>query len=320
MSFINKQEELMKKFAFYIFITLLSYLVTAQDYSFQTYEYLKDDSTALELDLFLPDSCISGSPVVIFLHGGGFSNGTRKNGHPFCQFLAKSGIASATISYSLYMKNKNFSCEGLLSEKIKAIQLAAYQAQIATLWIIKNSLEFNIDTTKIFLSGSSAGAEAVLQAAYWDTSSTNFFTDTLAPDFKYAGVISGAGAVLDINLINPHTKIPTLCFHGTCDLLVPYYIAPHHYCSQISRGYMMMFGGFAIYEKLTSLNESTQLISYCGEGHKHAGSPFNEEGRYEVLEFVESVSNGESFNIHRVYNNGIECKLSLDYIHCFSGL
>jgi acetyl esterase/lipase len=310
----------MQRSLLYILLFVLGSNLAAQEYSFETHEFMNDDSTSMDLDLFLPASSEVNSPLVLFLHGGGFSNGTRKNGHPFCQFLADSGIASATISYSLYMKGKDFSCEGLLSEKIKAIQIAAYQARLATSWLIRNAEEFGIDTTKIYLSGSSAGAEASLQAAYWDTATRNFFPDTLASHFKYAGVISGAGALLDINMINEETKIPSLCFHGTCDPLVPYDVAPHHYCSQISSGYMMMFGGFAIHKKLNELNESTQLVTYCGEGHEHAGSPFNGNGKFQVLDFLNSVSNGEYFNIHRVYNNGAECNLSLDYIHCFSGL
>jgi len=293
--------------------------LSAQKYNFTTYSYYENDSVSLDLDLFLPDSAPGPYSLVIFMHGGGFSNGTRTNGHPFCQFLADSGVASATISYTLYMKGKNFSCEGQLSEKIKAIQMAAFQARVATNWFLDRADEFDIDTGNIFLAGSSAGAEAVLQAVYWDTTVVNFFPDTLSPCFKYAGVISGAGALLDIGMINESTKIPTICFHGTCDPLVPYYMAPHHYCSQISPGYMMMFGGLAIYERLLDLNESCQLMSYCGEGHEHAGTPFYGPGTFDVLEFIQGSVRHQKFNIHKVFNNGEDCSLSLDFVHCFDG-
>ena len=291
--------------------------VAQEDYEYETFTYYENDSVSVELDFFKPDSCSADAPLVIFVHGGGFSGGNRTHGRPFCQFLADSGINAATITYTLLMKGKSFSCDGILSEKVRAIQLAAYQARCATQWFIDHSASLGIDTTKIFLGGSSAGAEAVLQAAYWDTTNVNFFPDTLSSTFKYAGVISGAGALLDINMINDDTKIPTICFHGTCDPLVPYHIAPHHYCSQIATGYMMMFGGLAIHERLSELNETSQLMTFCGDGHKHAGSPFNDVGKYTTLDFIRRTLQGEKFSIHRVFRNSEPCDMGLDFVHCF---
>lgn len=296
-----------------LFCSLTTY---SQEFKYKTYTYLTDDSTSLQLDLFRPDSANESTPLVIFVHGGGFSNGRREHGHPFCQVLSDSGIASATISYSLYMEGKSFSCNGILPEKVRAIQLAAYQARIATQWFIDNAYQMGIDTTKIFLAGSSAGAEAVLQAAYWDYSVANFFPDTLSPGFKYAGIISGAGALLDINMINEDTKIPSIFYHGTCDPLVPYHIAPHHYCSQIATGYMMLFGSLAMHERLTELNENSHLMTYCGDGHQHAGTPFYGLEIYTVMEFINRTLYGEKFNIHRIFKNGKVCDMGLEFVFC----
>ena len=140
------------------------------------------------------------------------------------------------MSYTLSMTGKSFSCDGIQAEKIRTIQLAAYQARLATSWIIERADSMGIDTSNFFIAGSSAGAETALQAAFWDTTSVNYFPDTLQNGFRYAGVISGAGALLDLRMINARTKIPVLCYHGTCDPLVPYHIAPHHYCPQIAPG------------------------------------------------------------------------------------
>lgn len=35
-------------------------------------------------------------------------------------------------------------------------------------------------------------------------------------------------------MITRDNMIPLLSYHGTCDPLVPYYIGPYHYCSQIA--------------------------------------------------------------------------------------
>ena len=310
----------MKKIILLAILCIQGYLLLSQKFDYETYTYYTDDSTALELDLFLPDSMSEEKACVIFIHGGGFSNGRRANGRPFCQFLSDQGIAAASISYTLSMKGKSFSCDGIRTEKIRTIQLAAHQARIATQWILDRQDSLDINGSHIFLAGSSAGAEAALQAAYWDTSSANYFTNIPGNGFKYAGVISGAGAILDINQINEQTKIPTLCYHGTCDNLVPYYIAAHHYCPQIASGFMLMFGGFAIYERLNDLNETSQLMTYCGEGHQHAGTAFRAPESYNVLAFIKRVLAGEKFTIHRVFDNGEDCNLSLDFIHCFRGM
>lgn len=309
----------MKKTYVQIFIGILLFVmspVRGQDeYRFSTITYHENDSASLELDFFDTDT-IQKSPLVIFVHGGGFSGGNREHGHPFCQFLADTGIRSATISYTLYMKGKNFSCGGIQSEKIKAIQMGAYHAKLATAHFIKNADSLNIDTTKIFLAGSSAGAEAVLQAAYWDTSAVNYFPDTLSGTFKYAGVISGAGAILDLNMINEETKIPTLCYHGTCDPLVPYHIAAHHYCDPVATGYMMFFGSLSIHEKLSKIGGSSQLMTYCGDGHKHAGTPFYGKETHTVYEFIQRTLRNEKFLIHRIFQGDEECKQGPEFKFC----
>lgn len=307
----------MKQRLLFFLFAMLSLTAWAQEFDYHTFTYLTKDSVTLELDYFKPDSAPENAPLVIFLHGGGFSGGERSHGHPFCQALADSGIHAATITYTLYMKGKSFSCDGMLNEKVRAIQLAAFQSHLATNWFLDKSDLFGFDPSQIFLAGSSAGAEAVLQAAYWDTTGMNFYPDTLPSDFKYAGVISGAGALLDINMINENTMIPTICYHGTCDPLVPYHIAPHHYCNQIATGYMMMFGSLAIHERLAELNESSHLMTYCGDGHKHAGTPFYGSETLIVIQFIRRTVAGEKFNIHRIIRNGEPCDMGLDFVFCF---
>lgn len=307
----------------FIVVTIIVFqssdLVAQDNFKFETYTYFHSDTLNLQLDYFEPDSLFESMPLVIFVHGGGFSGGNRGGGHEFCSFLAENGIPAATITYTLYMQGKDFGCGGVLPEKVKAIQFGAFDARLATTWFIKNAENFGIDTNKIFLAGSSAGAEAVLQAAFWDTSAVNFFPDTLSDCFSYAGLISGAGALLDLNMIHRGNSIPCLCFHGTCDPLVPYYIAAHHYCGQITPGYMMMFGGLAIYERLEELNVSCQLMTFCGEGHEHAGTGFHGPFMKNSLEFINRTLQGEKFSIHRVFNNGTECSMNLDFIHCNNG-
>ncbi|MCF8345722.1 MAG: alpha/beta hydrolase [Bacteroidales bacterium] len=287
-----------------IVLLALSLSLTGQEYTFKTHTYYENDSIQLQLDHFRPHSPSEKAPLVIFAHGGGFAMGERSRGHAFCQSLSENNISAVSISYSLSMKGKSFSCDGQLNEKIKAIQLAASQVRMATSWCIMHADSLGIDPSKIFLAGSSAGAEAILQAAFQNTSTNILFPVPLPADFSYTGLVAGAGAILDINMINFGNKVPALFYHGTRDPLVPYHIAPHHFCNPSDPGYMMMFGSLAIHQRLIHLNGSSHLMSYCGDGHEHANTPFKSEETQTVLNFINRVLKGNHFTIHEVFNKG----------------
>jgi len=287
-----------------IALIAFSLSVNGQKHVYQSNTYFENDSIALHLDYFRSNSPTGRNPLIIFVHGGGFAIGERSGGHAFCQFLSENSLSAASISYTLSMKGKSFSCDGQLNEKVKAIQLAANQVRQATAWCIRQADSLGIDPSKIFLAGSSAGAEAILQAAFQDKATGNPLPDPLPMEFSYTGLISGAGAVLDINMINEHNRIPVLLYHGTLDPLVPYHIAPHHFCTPSDPGYMMMFGSLAIHERLIHLNGSSHLMSYCGDGHEHANTPFTPEENQTVLNFIDRVLKGNHFIIHQAFNEG----------------
>ncbi|RWW99682.1 alpha/beta hydrolase [Flavobacterium cerinum] len=292
----------MKKHVF-LLLALISFSTTqAQD--FKTLTYFINDTIELQLDLFLPKTKSKEKlPLIIHVHGGGFAIGTREWGHHISEYAATKDYAAASISYSLYMKDKNFSCDGSLPEKIKAIQIAANQLQQAVIFFNKNKDVFNIDTTKIFLSGSSAGAEAVLHAAFWDDKMMKIYRDRLPDGFKYAGVISGAGAIMDLNLINKNNLVPVLLFHGSADTTVPYATAAHHSCPPNSSGWLMLFGSYSIYNHIIALNGSTKLITYCGGAHEYSDKVFSKTPQM-VIDFTNSVLNKEKQQSHTIIATG----------------
>jgi hypothetical protein len=211
-----------------------------------------------------------------------------------CKFLSKNGVVAATISYTLYMKDKNFSCDGILSEKIKAIQYGVNDLWLATAFFIANSSTYSIDTTKIFIAGSSAGAETVLHAAFWDFGTMNIYKNKLSPSFEYAGLIEGSGALMDLNLITKNSLLPVLMFHGTNDLLVPYATAAHHFCKTNTPGWLMLFGSYSIYNYIISLGGCAHLITYCGGGHEFSNELFQNDPQ-QVLDFINDVLSGKRF-------------------------
>lgn len=299
-----------------LFAIILLFPFFAQAQEFKTVTYFANDTLRLELDLFLPKGKTEGRiPLLIHVHGGGFSGGERKHGHHICSYAASKGYAAASISYSLYMKGKNFSCGGILTEKIKAIRIAANQLQQAAVFFINNK-SYDIDPAKIFISGSSAGAETVLHAAFWDEAMMQMYPGRLPEGFKYAGIISGAGAIMDINLINKNTLVPVMLFHGSCDKTVPYGTAAHHYCPANSSGWLMLFGSHSVYKHIIDLGGSAHLVTYCGGDHGYSDRLFA-EGQQQIIDFMDLTLKGGKEQSHTVISTGKTCYADSEYKFCY---
>ncbi|TXB64473.1 alpha/beta hydrolase [Phaeodactylibacter luteus] len=290
------------KTALLLFFAAFSLCACAQH---RTLTYYENDSLSLQLDLFLPEKTTGAAPVplLLFVHGGGFATGSRQFGHPLCSALATEGIAAASISYSLYMKDKSFSCDGVLTEKIHAIRLAVSQLWQATAYLLEHGPALGIDTSKVFIAGSSAGGETVLHAAFWDRSLMSLYPGRLPDGFQYRGLISGAGAIMDLNLIRPDNALPMMVFHGSNDPVVPYGTAAHHFCSTDAPGWLMLFGSRSIYEHAIALGLSVDLTTFCGDGHERAGAFFNSDPQ-PVLRFLQAVLAGDVFQHHRIEGKG----------------
>lgn len=291
----------MKKILFLAFL-FVSAFANAQKMT--TLTYFQNDTLKLDLDFFEPENASKTKlPLMIYVHGGGFSGGERESGHKFCKYLANNGFASATITYTLYAKGKNFGCDGALPNKIKSFQFGANDLWLATSYFIKNSKKHNIDVDKIFISGSSAGAETVLHGAFWDFKTMNLYKNTLPKDFKYAGLISGAGAIMDLNLITKSNLIPMFFFHGSADNVVPYGTAAHHLCKTNASNWLMLFGSQSIYNHSLAMAGSASLYTFCGGAHEYSGTLF-EKDQFYILNFLNDVLAGKKVQNHTVVKTG----------------
>lgn len=298
----------------YLVVFLVSVSLYAQ--RMETLTYFSNDTLSLQLDLFRPEQPVKQPmPLLLYVHGGGFSGGDRTSGHTLCRFLASKGYAAATLSYTLYMKNKKFSCDGVLTEKIRAFRYAASDLWQATAFFLRNAKTYSIDPNNIFIAGSSAGGETVLHAAFWDRKRMDLYKSDLPDGFRYAGLISGAGAIMDLNLIRKDNQIPMLLFHGNGDRTVPYGAAAHHYCPTDASGWLMLFGSGAVYDKIVALGGSAALYTYCGGGHEYSGTLF-EQDLHPVWDFLTDVLAGTKFQSHTIIATGKKNELSAAYSFC----
>ncbi len=117
----------------------------------KTLKYASPGGKDLLLDLYLPQGLPGKAPVIIFLHGGGWSGGTRTTGPDFTRFFAQSGFAMASIEYRL-TPSITFPSN---AEDVKT----------AIRWLRANASTYGLDPQRIGLWGTSAGATLACVAA-----------------------------------------------------------------------------------------------------------------------------------------------------------
>ncbi|UZH56116.1 alpha/beta hydrolase [Salinimicrobium tongyeongense] len=253
-----------------------------------TETYAVKDAEALKLDIYTPKNDTARSrPLIVFMHGGGFSGGSRAHEDlvKFSQQAARKGYVAVQISYRLTRKGRSFGCDYEASGKIETFQKAAEDFMDAVQFLITNAEKYRINPEQIIVGGSSAGAEAVLNAVY--NPQLMFSEPGKYKNIDIDGVFSLAGAIVDARYLTAKNAVPGVFFHGTKDKLVPYATAPHHLCEPGAPGYLMLDGSKTIAQKLKDLNTSYLLYSFEGGQHEHSGMPFNELD--QVFDFFHRV-------------------------------
>lgn len=210
-------------------------VVISADVIKDTYTYAVKDSVELRLDKYVVNDSIKNKPCIIFLFGGGFVGGKRDRTDylPYFHSLAENGNVVVSMDYRLGMKKMDLGIidKADFSELAKKVMpLFLNTLSIATedlvdviKFILDNREEWNIDCSKIIVSGSSAGAITALHGEYAICNKMEI-VEKLPDDFRYAAVISMAGAIFSINgdLVWSEKPAPCLFFHGSADKNVPY--------------------------------------------------------------------------------------------------
>ena len=258
---------------------------------------VRGSGDTLRYDLYLPaprlaraEAAAWPTPLLIFAHGGAFSEGKRNDAPvaEFAQALAERGIAVASVSYRLSLKGVGMGCEVSAARKRAAIDAAAQDLLLAVEYLLGPGLPTGCGRSSVVIGGTSAGAEAALRAAFR-------LRHTLPEGLSSAldGVISFAGAL--------ESPAPTgsghpalLAIHGTCDALVPYGEALHRYCPAAPDA-LKLCGGGALHGCLSDAGSPSALVSMTGAGHEVASKALTDPAICDrVADFVRTVARGRS--------------------------
>ena len=109
----------------------------------KTLTYASRGGTDLLMDLYLPDGVSGRLPVILFLHGGGWSGGTRTTGPDFKRFFAQDGFAMASIEYRL-------TPAGVFPNNAEDVKTAIR-------WLRANANAHGLNPQRIGIWGTSAG-------------------------------------------------------------------------------------------------------------------------------------------------------------------
>lgn len=194
----------------------------------QTHLFAVKGADSLYLDHYVAP--VEGKrPCMMFVFGGGFVGGQRDNDmySTYFNFLTDNGYDVVSIDYRLGLKQlsstPDITMKGVITLLNNAINMAVEDLFSATLFVLENADEWQIDTHQIVTSGSSAGAITVLQAEHALCNLTPSAA-VLPADFRYAGVLSYAGAIFSLKGEPKwkRTPAPIMFFHGSADRQVPY--------------------------------------------------------------------------------------------------
>ena len=108
----------------------------------------------LNLNVWTPDISVAGLPVLVWIHGGSFMNGSGSVGAYDGTAFARDGVVCVTINYRL-------AAEGFLYLDDGIANLGLLDQLAALRWVQRNISAFGGDPVRVTVAGESAGAMSV---------------------------------------------------------------------------------------------------------------------------------------------------------------
>jgi predicted esterase len=175
----------------------------------------------LALDMYQPTGdAVAARPAIVWVHGGSFAFGSRSSPELVeeANYFARKGYVNVSIDYRL----DSVGCTNggsNITRCITAIQQAQQDAQTAVRFLREQAATYRIDTVRIAIGGTSAGAITALNVGYSPENPGPGDHQGFSSAVRAAQSLSGAQ--LASSPINAGDAA-ALLFHGTNDNLVPY--------------------------------------------------------------------------------------------------
>ena len=235
----------------------------------ETYAFVERDST-LYLDVWRPAQARADRACVLAVFGGGFVSGSRDSDYQkaIALLLAEKGFTVVSMDYRLGLKDSAavarhsglFNLPNLFQY---CIDMAVEDCAAATAWVCAHAAELDIDTGRMVLTGSSAGAITVLQMD-WCRANGSPLVSVLPAGWRPAAVVPYAGGVMSRGKIEWATPpAPTLLMHGTKDKIVAYKSFPPLLRHKL-------YGSSKVFDRMKKRGYPCWIVRFEGIGHEVA--------------------------------------------------
>ena len=177
---------------------------------------LSGKEQVLKLDVYEPKGDSAAKrPAIVWIHGGSFKAGDKQSDEIVdeANHFAKLGYLNVSIDYRLTK-----GCAPFTDECIDGIKMAYHDAQAAVRFLRANAATYKVDTDRIAVAGTSAGAISAYNVAFGWTEPGHSGNPGYSSKVRAAVSLSGASLTTTPHKGDP----PTLDFHGTVDDYVPY--------------------------------------------------------------------------------------------------
>ena len=234
----------------------------------------------LLLDVYRPQNdTLKKRPLVMLIYGGAYYFGSKDDPKitKWCRHLASLGYVTVSIDHRL----------GFFPGKV-GIERAGYRAvqdaHAAMRFLVSHHEDYGIDTSMIFVGGSSSGAVTALSLAFMtnedrpkyarkglfrpDLGDIDTCGNALRTEFHIRGVAEMWGAMSDTSALRGH-DISILAFHGDADDIMPYeYGRPFSVAKPFNRlAADPMFGASCIVDRAIKLGYHARLVTFAGYKH-----------------------------------------------------
>ena len=234
----------------------------------------------LHLDIFRPQNdTLKKHPLVMLIYGGAYYFGSKDDPKitNLCQHLASLGYVTVSIDHRLgFIPSKT----GIARAAYRAVQ----DAHAAMRFLVSHHEDYGIDTSMIFVGGSSSGAVTALDLAFMPNESRPKYTrkglfrtdlgdidncgNAIQTKFRIRGVVEMWGAMPDTAFLHGH-DISILAFHGDADDIMPY---GHDRPFSVAKPFNSLaadsvFGASCIVDRATKLGYQARLVTF--DGYKH---------------------------------------------------
>jgi hypothetical protein len=128
---------------------------------------------SLRLDVYVPRDAPAPRPLMLWIHGGAFLEGHRRDMASWCQRWAERGYVAVTASYRLgfyapFPFDPPFAYDQ--AEVVRASYRAVQDIRGALRYVVANAEQWGVDTGRVVIAGASAGAITALHHAILDPS------------------------------------------------------------------------------------------------------------------------------------------------------